>query len=147
MTQRPHRTGPLSACRSAPARKTRRLPGPSKMDSADVSGGPGEPGGKLVLPDRSGLVFVTPGQPRIPPELGECALAPREPFVPPMPRPGWSHQLAFIALAPSSLAVFWRFSSFCHEGEFLPLPVGFFGVGLCSVCLLVCRLKPDYCSG
>nr|XP_011733708.1 uncharacterized protein LOC105478282 [Macaca nemestrina] len=41
-----------------------------------------------VLPDCAGLLFVTRGQPRIPPEPGECASAPQEPRCPPVPSPG-----------------------------------------------------------
>ena len=105
-----------------------------------------------VLPDRTGLVFVTLGQPRILPELGECALAPRESSCPPMPRPRVAaparafchvrHRAAF------SLHFGVRFSgAFCCEGSSCLSPLAFSGLGLCSVCLLVCRLKPDYCSG
>lgn len=39
---------------------------------------------------------------------------------------------------------------FAKEGVIASLRVSFFffpGLGLCSVCLLVCCLKPDYCSG
>lgn len=106
-----------------------------------------------VLPDLTGLVFVTLGQPRILPELGECASAPREPSCPPMPRPGvaaparaFCHVRHRAAFSLHFLRAFQR--CLLLRREFLPSSaLAFSGLGLCSVCLLVCRLKPDYCSG
>lgn len=93
-----------------------------------------------VLPDRAGLVFVTLGQPRIPPKPGECASASREPSCPPMPRPGVAAPArAFCHVrhrTASSQHFCVRFSgAFCYGGSYRFSPRWLFRGWGCALCV------------
>lgn len=92
------------------------------------------------MPDRAGLAFVTLGQPRILPEPGECAEAPRSPLVPQCSDSGWpapAQAFCHVRHRAASLLHFLRAFPWCLRcgGSCCLLPRWLFQGHICALCV------------